>query len=157
MAVKKYLSLFAWIAALLLIGSGIGLLTKSNIDPWYMSLNRSPLSPPNYVFGIAWSILYTMIAISGWLIWQANDFNNLAVIKRAYLVQLILNWSWTPLFFYYHLPGAALGIISALIVLITVIIALSFRYLKTAALLLSPYLLWSLFAWYLNFYIWLNN
>lgn len=157
MSIKKYLSLIAWIVVLMSIGSGIGILTKGNIDPWYMNLNRSPLSPPNYVFGIAWSILYAMIAISGWLIWETNEFPKLASIKKAYLAQLLFNWSWTPLFFYCHFIGIALDVISVVIVLVAYIIFMTYKRRISIALLLTPYLLWSLFAWYLNLYIWLYN
>lgn len=157
MSIKKFLLLIAWITVLLSIGSAIGFLTKENIDPWYMSLNRSSLSPPNHLFGIAWSILYAMIAISGWLIWQAQDFSRLVSIKKIYIVQLLLNWSWTPLFFYYHQTGLALAVILMIIVLVASLIMLSLSKLRATAWLMTPYLIWSAFACYLNFYIWLYN
>lgn len=106
---KSYLSLAVWIIALILIGSSIGSFTKTEIHTWYSTLNRSPLTPINYVFPIAWTILYTIIAICGWLIWRTPIFPHLPLIKRLYVMQLIVNWSWTPLFFHYHLIGWSLG------------------------------------------------
>lgn len=99
---KNYLSLLIWIAALIAIGGIIGSLTKPEISTWYSSLNRARLTPTNYVFPVAWTILYGIIGASGWLIWRASSFLKLSVIKTLYVAQLILNWSWTPLFFYYQ-------------------------------------------------------
>lgn len=154
---KSYLSLIIWIASLILIGSSIGLLTKSSVDTWYITLNRSPLTPPNYLFGIAWSILYGMIATSGWLIWRSKPFASLHLIKILYVLQLLLNWSWTPLFFTYHLTGLALICLSLIIILVALLIMKSYKEINIAALLLIPYLLWLLFAAHLNFYIWQYN
>ena len=79
---KRYIRLIIWILTLILVGSVIGSLTKSSIDTWYQTLTRSPLTPPDYVFGIAWSILYAMIAVSGWLIWGAKPCSNVNLIKK---------------------------------------------------------------------------
>jgi len=78
----KYLRLIIWILSLMLIGSLIGALTKGGVSGWYADINRSPLTPPNYVFGIAWSILYAMIATSGWIIWESKSFSCLSLLKN---------------------------------------------------------------------------
>ena len=157
MNTKKMLSLVLWIVLLVMIGYGLGLLTKASVNDWYQTLNRSPLSPPNYVFGIVWTILYIMLGISGWLIWQSNAFPGLGSIKRYYVAQLILNWSWTPLFFYYHQIDFALICILFLTLLVTLLIVKCFRHLTKVSLLLIPYSIWLLFASYLNLYIVLHN
>lgn len=154
---KSYLSLIVWIAALILIGSSIGLLTKSEINTWYSTLNRSQLTPPNYLFPIAWTSLYTLIAICGWLIWRASSFPKLRLIKILYVSQLILNWSWTPLFFHYHLTGLSLVVLGTMDILVGAVIWLSYARIRTVSFLMIPYLLWILFASYLNFYIWQYN
>lgn len=154
---KNFTALIVWIVLLILIGSGFGLLTKGSVDTWYQTLSRSPLTPPDYVFGIVWTILYTMIAASGWLIWNLKKVSGLATIKILYMIQLLLNWSWTPLFFYYHLTGSALVCLSVIIIMVTVIVAKLFRKSRIAALLLVPYLTWLLLAAQLNFYIWAHN
>ena len=115
---KSYIHLIIWIAILLLISSIIGASTKSSVDTWYKTLNRSPLNPPNYLFGVAWSALYAMIAISGWIIWCSDSFTGLKTIKKLYISQLILNWSWAPLFFSYHLIGVSLICLCAIIILV---------------------------------------
>ncbi|MFN5382411.1 MAG: TspO/MBR family protein [Alphaproteobacteria bacterium] len=154
---KSYISLIIWILALIVIGSIIGSLTKPEISTWYSTLNRSTLTPPNYVFPIAWTILYGVIGACGWLIWRAPFFDNLKLIKLLYVVQLILNWSWTPLFFHYHLTGFSLMILSFMDIIVGILMLLAHPKVKTVSLLMIPYLLWILFASYLNFYIWWYN
>lgn len=75
-----------------MIGGVIGSLTKSEISTWYNTLNRSPLMPSNYIFPIAWTILYGIIGTCGWFIWHTISFANLNIIKTLYMTQLILNW-----------------------------------------------------------------
>ena len=94
-----YTRLAISIAFLISIGSLLGFLTKNSVGGWYKTLNISPLSPPNYVFSIVWTILYAMIATAGWMIWEANPDQEIEVLKKLYVAQLIANWSWTPLFF----------------------------------------------------------
>lgn len=151
---KNYLSLIIWIVALIAIGGVIGSLTKPEISTWYSALNRSTLTPPNYVFPVAWTILYGMIGVCGWLIWRSQAFPKLSVIKTLYVTQLILNWSWTPLFFHYHLTGISLVVLGAMDILVVTLIWLTYRKMRAVSLLMIPYLLWILFASYLNFYIW---
>lgn len=81
---KTHLSLILWIVALTAIGGGIGSLTKPEISAWYNTLHRSTLTPPNYIFPIAWTILYGIIGICGWLIWREPLFRKLSVIKTLY-------------------------------------------------------------------------
>ncbi len=154
---KRLIKITFWIISLILIGSIIGSLTKPHINDWYQTLSRSPLTPPNYLFGIAWSILYAMIAVSGFLIWELKPCSKHKGKKGIYIAQIILNWSWTPLFFHYHLLGAASICLAAIIMLVTTLILKTYKDSPTAAILLVPYLLWLLFAMHLNFYIWQYN
>ncbi len=154
---KKYISLMLWVFALIFIGSVIGSSTKTGVSTWYKDLNRSPLSPPNYLFGIVWTILYAMIGASGFLMWQNQHFPRLRLIKILYVVQLILNFSWTPLFFSYHLVGTSLLCIILMNTLVAFMIYLSYEKIRAVSILMIPYLFWLLFATYLNFYIWQNN
>ncbi len=154
---KNLLSLIIWIVALIVIGGGIGSLTKPEISAWYNTLNRSNLTPPNYVFPVAWTILYGIIGACGWVIWRTQAFQQLKVIKTLYVTGLILNWSWTPLFFHYHLTGLSLMILVLMDILVGMIIWLSCRKIRSVSLLMIPYLLWIVFASYLNFYIWKYN
>ncbi len=154
---KKYISCVIWIIALIAIGSIIGSLTKSEVNTWYSNLNRSPLTPPNYVFPIAWTILYGMIGFCGWFIWRAPSYLKLEQIKILYIIQLILNWCWMPLFFRYHLTGLSLLNIIIMDFAVSLLIYLAHAKLKSVSLLMTPYLLWILFATHLNYYIWQYN
>jgi benzodiazapine receptor len=154
---KTYLSLPIWIALIVLIGGAIGSLSKPEISNWYSTLNRAGLTPPNYVFPIAWTILYGIIGACGWLIWRSQAFAKLSIIKALYLTQLILNWSWTPLFFGLHLTGLSLVVLVAMDLLVCSLIYLACQKMRAASLLMIPYLSWILFATYLNFYIWQYN
>ena len=154
---EKNLSLIIWITALIAIGSSIGALTKPEISTWYSTLNRSALTPPNYVFPIAWTLLYAIIGICGWRIWRTSSFPQLRTIKTLYIMQLILNWSWTPLFFRYHLTGYSLLVLGCMDILVAMVIYLCRSRIKSVSLLIIPYLLWIMFATYLNFYIWWYN
>lgn len=154
---KNHLSLIIWIALLITIGSIIGSLTKAEISTWYSTLNRASLTPPNYVFSVAWTILYGAIGACGWLIWRTSSFPKLKALKTLYVIQLVLNWSWTPLFFHYHLTGLSLIILGAMDILVGMIIWLSYPKIRQVSLLMIPYLLWILLASYLNFYIWWYN
>lgn len=154
---KTYLSLLLWITALILIGSIIGVLTKPEISTWYSTLNRSPITPPNYVFPVAWTILYGAIGACGWLIWSTASFSYLRLIKSLYSIQLILNWSWMPLFFHYQLTGLSLLFLVSMDILVGMIIWLAYPKIRLVSLLMTPYLLWIIFATYLNFYIWQYN
>jgi tryptophan-rich sensory protein len=154
---KTYLSLIIWTIGLIAIGGVIGSLTKPEISTWYTTLNRSNLTPPNYVFPITWTILYGIIGACGWLIWRESSFPRLSIIKTLYVTQLILNWSWTPLFFHYHLTGLSLVVLGLMDILVGTIIWLACRKIKAVSLLMIPYLSWILFASYLNFYIWQCN
>ncbi len=150
--------LIIWTLGLIAIGGVIGSLTKPEISTWYSTLNRSTLTPPNYVFPIAWTILYGIIGACGWLIWCPQAFPKLlSVIKTLYVIQLILNWSWTPLFFHYHLTGLSLVVLGTMDILVFALICLAYRKMKAVSLLMIPYLSWILFASYLNFYIWQHN
>ncbi|WPY00722.1 Tryptophan-rich sensory protein [Candidatus Trichorickettsia mobilis] len=91
--IKNHLSLIIWIVVLIAIGGVIGSSTKPEISTWYSTLHRSTLTPPNYVFPVAWTILYGIIGACGWLIWREPSFRKLSVIKTLYVTQLILNWS----------------------------------------------------------------
>ena len=154
---KSKLSLIIWIVALIAIGSVIGSLTKPEISTWYSTLHRSTLTPPNYVFPVAWTILYGIIGACGWLMWRASAFPKLSIIKTLYVAQLILNWSWTPLFFHYHLTGLSLVVLGLMDILVCALICIAYRRMRAVSLLLIPYLSWILFASYLNFYIWQYN
>ena len=149
--------LVLWIVLLLSAGSLLGLITKNAIPSWYEGLNRSSLTPPNYVFGIAWSILYMMIATSCWWLWEHDEFMHVKPLRRLMAINLLLNWLWTPVFFYLQYTGLALLIIGLLLVSIIAMVRLARIEARPVMWLLTPYLLWVMFALYLNAFIFIYN
>lgn len=122
--------------------------------PWYEALNKPVWNPPSWVFGPAWTLLYTMMAIAAWRVWRCVGWTGPLLL---YFVQLALNAAWTPIFFGAQATGWALVEIVALwfTVLATL---LSFRRVDTVAgWLFVPYLGWVTFATLLNFAIWRLN
>ena len=123
--------------------------TNTSIDSWYLSLNKSELNPPGYVFGIVWPILYVFMMISAVL-----------THKKTYLLflsQLVLNASWSWLFFKFQMPLLALLDIYILIFLNIYISKLMYFESKVAFSLYLPYVIWITFASYLNLFIVIYN
>lgn len=127
-------------------GSIVGLIINKSID--YNYLVNPPLSPPSYLFPIVWNILYLLIGISYYIYRKNNNDDSLTI--KLYYIQLILNYLWSIIFF--TLKLRTLAVIWIIILAIT-IIYLMIRFYKeerTSFYLLIPYILWVLFATYLN-------
>lgn len=145
--------------AVLLLGMSGALISSKAIPNWYQKLKKPRLNPPNWIFGPVWTVLYLMIGYSGYLIWNKDKEFSLEN-KNAwliYLTQLILNYSWTPVFFGLKKLFFALVIISGLVISI-ILNFIHFYYIEpVSGLLLLPYLAWVTFATYLNYSIWILN
>ena len=124
---------------------------------WYNSLTKSKLTPPGYVFGIVWPILYVLLAFSFVLIIKSPKCIGLCTPLLFFIGQMILNLIWTTIFFKMKMMKTALLIIYAIIALTLVAFIKMLPINRTAGLLLIPYLLWLSFASYLNLYIVVNN
>jgi tryptophan-rich sensory protein len=127
----------------------------NKIDDWYLNLNKSSLTPPGYMFGIAWVILYILMSISVWIIWKKEKKITFPI--QIYIIQLILNFMWSPIFFKYHYINEAQLLLLLIWMLVIINIYLFYSINKKAGLLLLPYILWLTFAFYLNYYIVENN
>ena len=140
-------SVFIYVILALIIGGFASSNTAD--DVWYQALNKSPLNPPGYVFGIVWPILYLLMSISAF-----RTFNE---TKNLFLIQLLFNTLWSWLFFAFQMPLVALLNIWLLIYLNIKINLKMFYIDKLSGLLFIPYVLWLFFASYLNLFIVLNN
>lgn len=125
--------------------------------PWYGELNKPPWTPPGWVFGVVWSILYTLMAVAAWLVWRQGGFAANPKALGAYGGQMVFNALWSWLFFGLRQPGWALIDLLLLIAALTVTILLFRRRSSVAAMLLIPYYLWGLYALSLNAWIWWFN
>lgn len=124
---------------------------------WYAQLEKSPLTPPGWVFPIAWTTLYITIGLALYLVVIHTSWRERRLPLAVFAIQLVLNGAWSWLFFGCHAVTAALIEIGVLWLSI-VAMALAFaRYSTFAAKLLLPYLAWVTFATYLNFEIWRTN
>lgn len=141
-----WLSLAPFLAAVAAVAVLGGLAASSSAET-YRALDLPPFAPPSWVFGPVWTVLYVMIAISGWLAWRAGAGR---AALGAWVVQLLLNLAWTPLFFAAGRYGWALVDILALLVAVGATIVLFRRVSPVAAWLLVPYAAWVAFATALN-------
>jgi benzodiazapine receptor len=134
------------------------LFTREAVPDWYATLNKPSFTPPNWLFGPVWTILYLLMAISAFIVWQKglpNPAVRIALI--LYLIQLILNALWSVIFFGLKLPLIAFVEILLLWSAIVFTILTFARVSIAAALMLVPYILWVSFAAVLNFFIWFLN
>jgi tryptophan-rich sensory protein len=147
----KYLSLLPFLVLLAIVA-----LTGAKFMPgdWYLALKKPEWTPPGWLFGPVWTVLYVMIAVAGWLVWRKEGLNVLLVIWG---VQLAANMAWSWIMFGQHQIGWALVDIVVLWASIALFIVLAWSEHRTAALLFVPYLAWVSFATALNFSIWRLN
>ncbi|QCO97084.1 tryptophan-rich sensory protein [Arthrobacter sp. 24S4-2] len=146
-------ALVAWLGALA---------TLNNVNGWYVAADKAPWSPPNWVFGPVWTVLYAAMAVAAWLVWRRRAERSTPALV-AYGIQLLLNLLWTPVFFgLYPVMGTAalwlgLAIIIALILAVTVTVLYFGPISRAAGLLLLPYVSWLVFAASLNWWAALHN
>ena len=155
---NKFLKYFLSIGICLLAG-GLGtFFTFSSIPTWYATLNKPIFSPPNYLFGPVWTILYILMGASLAIIWQ-KGLKKRRIREAMFLfgVQLLLNALWSPVFF--GAKNLLLGLIIIVLMWISILkTILAFGKInKTASYLLLPYLAWVSFATILNLSFWLLN
>jgi tryptophan-rich sensory protein len=126
-------------------------------DEWFKKLNKPSWNPPNWLFAPVWTVLYALMAIAAWLVWERAGANALPVLS-LFALQLVMNAAWTWLFFGLHRPDRAFADIAVLWLLIAATLIGFWQIDALAGLLLGPYLAWVSFATALNWNIWrLNN
>jgi tryptophan-rich sensory protein len=131
----------------LLVGAVDGSMTARAVHTWYAGLHAPPGTPPNVVFAPAWTALYVMIGIAGWLVWRRIGAGR---PLRLWGWQLAANALWAPAFFGLHSPALALGIMVVMLLMIGFTTRSFRRVHRLATLLMLPYGAWCLYAAYLN-------
>ncbi len=157
---SKFCSVVDLICAIVICqGAGIlGAVFTSSESIWYTTLNKPVLNPPGWLFGPVWITLYTLMGISAFLVYTQGIEKKF--VKKALIVftlQLILNATWSLVFFGLQNPLLALINIVCLLGSIVWTIKLFLPISRASALLLIPYIVWVCFATYLNFSIWVLN
>jgi len=160
---RSVAALLAFLAISFAVAALGAVSTIQNVDGWYAHADRAFWTPPNAVFGPIWTVLYTLMSVSAWLVWRERARRDVRPALMAYVVQLILNSLWTPVFFgLYPVAGGsalwiALLIILAIDAMVLVTMLRFWPVRRLAALLLIPYWAWVLYATTLNAYLAIKN
>ena len=139
-------------AALAAVAVGaVGALT-TQLGPWYYGLALPGWKPPDWLFGPAWTLIFGLAAVSGYLSWSRAPRNDVsqARILALFAINALLNIAWSVLFFRVHRPDWALLEVTLLWLSIVALMVMTYRTSRLASVLLLPYLLWVSFAAILN-------
>ncbi len=146
------------VPATVLLGTASGMLSNSGYsNAWFRALDLPSFMPPGWAFGVAWTILYILLGLALAMIIHARGATGRGLILGLFILQLVINYAWSPVFFAMHQVTLALGLIAAMIVLTLILIVLMRRVRGAAALLMLPYLGWLCFAAALNYRIMVDN
>ena len=141
------------LVGLLVLTLGLGglgsLATVPQIQTWYAQLQKPAFNPPNWIFGPVWTTLYVLMAVSLWRVWRSGHADALKT-KITFILMLVLNAAWSPVFFRLHRPDLALWIIYFYVGALALLIRYLWRQDRLAAALQLPHLAWVLFATALN-------
>ena len=132
-----------------------GLVTVGFKEPWYSLINKPTFNPPSWVFAPVWTTLYLMMTIAIWLFWHSKnrEMNTIYI----YFIHIVFNATWSIVFFGLHQILLALIVLIGLI-LIIIILMLRFKRVNIVSYyLMIPYLLWTLYALFLNFNLMILN
>lgn len=158
MKLKEPKLLFVSILVSNLAGILGSLATSSSISDWYVYLNKPSFNPPNWIFGPVWTVLYTIMGISLYLVWiKGYQKKKVKSAVQLFFVHLMFNTLWTFVFFGSRNLLLALGVIIILWLMIASLIKIFWNINKWASYLLVPYILWVSFATLLNYSIWRLN
>ncbi len=152
---KKYKYLIISILISLGVGGLSALITGGDMDT-YKYLSKPPLSPPSVLFPIVWTILFILMGISAYMVYVSKDRNKDSALT-VYVIQLIINFFWSIIFFSLKLRLFAFIWIILLLVLIIIMIVKFYRISNKAGLLQIPYLIWTCYATYLTIAIYILN
>jgi tryptophan-rich sensory protein len=143
---RTAIGLLVWVAACVGGGALVGYSTAGGDSAWYQSLAKPSWTPPSWVFGPVWTMLYAAMGVAGWRVWRRGGWAAQSAPLMAFVAQLLLNFAWSFLFFGARQIGWALIEIGALWVAIVATIWLFRGVDRPAAWLLVPYLGWVTFA-----------
>jgi translocator protein len=152
---SDWLPLAGFLILTLAVGGVAGAVTAGGVRTWYPTLIKPSFNPPNWVFAPVWTVLYVLMAIAAWRVWQRTSLTAPALL--LFYAQLVLNAAWSAIFFKAHRIGAALVDIALLLAAIVSTTVAFWSVDPIAAVLLLPYLAWVCFAAMLNGALWQLN
>jgi translocator protein len=153
---QRWSGLACWLIASY-AAAAIGGLASLHAADFYTALTRPHWSPPAWLFGPVWSVLYTLMGVAVWLVWREGAWHRHATALNLFVAQLAVNASWSWLFFAWHMGVAACVEIVVLWWLIIATTIAFWRVRAWAGVLMLPYLAWVGFASALSFAIWYMN
>jgi tryptophan-rich sensory protein len=153
----KYLVLVLFVIGCLLIGYLGSFYTIASIPTWYSTLNKPFFSPPNWIFAPVWTVLYILMAVAAFRIWDKRKKEGAKWALKLFGVQLVINAIWSPIFFGANSLSLAFVVIIVLLYLIFLTKKAFAKVDKASSYLLYPYILWVSFASVLNFSVWILN
>jgi tryptophan-rich sensory protein len=154
---RQFAALLVLLAACLGTEAVGGILTAASVRGWYRTLDKPAWTPPDWLFGPVWTILFVLMGVAAWLVWRRTGWRASRTALGLFAVQLALNAAWSGLFFTLRNPGAAFAEILLLWCAIAATLWSFGRISPLAAGLLVPYLLWVTYAAVLNGTIWRLN
>lgn len=147
-------ALAAFVAACFAVAALGGWATAGGLEAWYPALAKPSWTPPDWLFGPVWTVLYLSMAVAAWRVWRRVGWGG---ALTAFAVQLALNLAWSVGFFGLRSPGLGVAIIVPLWVAILVALRRFQRVDPVAGWLMAPYLAWVTFAAALNAAVWWLN
>lgn len=149
----QFLGLFGWLL-LVFAAAAVGAIASVNAQAFYAQLLKPAWAPPAGIFGPVWSVLYSLMGLSAWLVWRSRPSRAALVL---FFAQLAANALWSWLFFAWHHGALATVEVLVLLALIVATIAAFWKSSRVAAVLLLPYVLWVAFASALTWSVWQAN
>lgn len=153
---KRVVPVILFVALCLFVGYVSRYLQAVSLAEWYPALVLSPLTPPSSVFPVVWALLYVLMGIAAGIMWGEYSVYS-RLLFTLFSLQLVLNVLWSFCFFYMQSPLLGLIVIFAMDMLALMYVAGCFMVRRLAGWLMVPYMLWLLFATYLNGFIAVYN
>ena len=152
---NKFISFFLFLIITFSASFVGGMVTIRFKEPWYSQLIKSNFNPPDWVFAPVWTTLYLMMTLAIWFFWHSKnrEMNTLYI----YFIHIVFNTTWSIIFFGLHQILLALIVLVILIILIIILIIKFKRVNYVSTYLMIPYLLWSCYALFLNFNLYILN
>jgi translocator protein len=157
MGMRDVLILLGFLLASFAVAGIGGLATAPGVRDWYPALNKPTWTPPAWLFGPVWTVLYLCIAFAGFLVWRHSGFGGAKWAMALFALQLLLNAAWSWIFFYLRQPGWGFVEIVLLWAAILATIVEFISITGWSGAMLVPYFLWVTFAACLNLAIWRLN
>jgi tryptophan-rich sensory protein len=154
--IPQWIALIGFLLVVAVIAGAGSLFTSMGVSVWYRQLTRPSWTPPDWLFGPVWTVLYISMAVAAWLIWKRRLPRSRWAIG-VWFAQLLLNGAWSPVFFGLHSIGGGLITIALLWLAILATVGVFWPVSRAAAILMLPYLAWVTFASCLNLALWKLN